>query len=91
VSEAYGGHYANVTAATATHGTTNAYTHGGCRCGPCRDAWADYMRGRRARVRLPHGDRRHGTINAYTNWACRCRLCQDAQRDRQRVWRAGRA
>ena len=26
------------------HGTTTAYTHGGCRCRKCKAAWAKYWR-----------------------------------------------
>lgn len=31
-----------------THGTTNAYQHGKCRCADCRAAWAAYVRQRKA-------------------------------------------
>ena len=38
-----------VTQTTAAHGTANGYA-GGCRCRPCRGAWREYMRDRRARL-----------------------------------------
>lgn len=29
------------------HGTPNGYVNRGCRCSPCRRAWADYIGARR--------------------------------------------
>ena len=31
---------------TAPHGTASRYNNGACRCAPCKQAWADYIRDR---------------------------------------------
>ena len=50
----------------APHGSASRYSNGGCRCGSCRTAWAEYYRararanGRRARGRAATAARRLG-------------------------------
>lgn len=58
------------------HGTDNGYTNHRCRCAPCSDARAEYMREWRARTPIP--DRVHGSYNGYTNYGCRCEGCRQA-------------
>jgi hypothetical protein len=49
-----GGHPPHV----VTHGTVNEYANYGCRCQPCRDAWAAYLLGRMTpERRAAHNDR----------------------------------
>jgi hypothetical protein len=72
----------------SAHGTASRYNNDGCRCRPCKDAWATHMARMRANRRsrllgespLPRanartGPKQHGTHSAYSNWGCRCDKC----------------
>lgn len=71
-----------------THGY-GGYTRG-CRCGVCRAAKAEYVRGRRRRARqvaarFTDGSGRHlargithGTVSGYEEAGCRCQPCTSA-------------
>ena len=64
------------------HGSTDGYSNHKCRCQPCRDAWADYIRDLR-RVRRQRFERgqvtvTHGKRSTYQNWGCRCGECSAA-------------
>lgn len=77
---------------TRRHGTNSCYS-GGCRCDPCVQGRAEYMRdlSRRHReapntiqVKSPP---EHGTYSRYCNGPCRCRPCRDANAAMRRDWR----
>lgn len=59
------------------HGTANGYGNLKCRCQPCRNAWAAYVRPRRA-ARAFREPPVHGIESSYSNWRCKCALCRDA-------------
>lgn len=72
------------------HGTTSAYSRGGCRCTRCRDAASRYNASRRERkvelkaknleaMRNDPEDKRHGTRTGY-GIGCRCERCSGADR-----------
>jgi hypothetical protein len=71
------------------HGTDNGYRNLGCRCQPCRDAHAEWMREARPRygARLTADDPRHGRSNTYLNQGCRCAACCNAHTDVKRMGR----
>lgn len=83
----------------ADHGSASTYTNHNCRCEPCRHAWAEKVRARKAQrhamrtevagrlvaAHLP--DSQHGNPNTYSNCGCRCRECTDAWTDSYRVRR----
>lgn len=65
------------------HGETcHHYTNNGCRCDPCRAAWAAYMRRRKQERKeaLRRGEVAppHGAASTYTNYGCRCDECRAA-------------
>jgi hypothetical protein len=64
------------------HGRPSTYVNYRCRCQPCRDANAAYMKyWRKQRTRRLLADptlREHGTEQTYSNWGCRCQPCRDA-------------
>lgn len=39
------------------HGTVNGYVNRGCKCSPCRRAWADYIGARRKAIRRSERNR----------------------------------
>lgn len=59
------------------HGTTNGYSHLGCRCDDCRAASNAYRLARRG-AGMKADDPRHGTTNGYNNNGCRCDACRAA-------------
>lgn len=75
------------------HGTVNGYVNLACRCAPCRSAWNDYVKVKRARraTLLAPDDPRHGTNGLYVNYSCRCAPCTAAHTARDRELRARRA
>ena len=73
-----------MTEPAAEHGTWSAYTRG-CRCRPCRDAAAAYMRDYRAGKRRNAAP--HGTPSKYVA-GCRCPECRAANAAYKRSRRA---
>lgn len=71
------------------HGTIHRYTNEGCRCDPCKQAWSNYARKRRAeRIQLPIPNTvEHGHNSTYINYFCRCRPCRDAHNAYHRAYR----
>jgi hypothetical protein len=68
------------------HGTANGYINLGCRCVPCKGAYADWMRearARRASREIP--EHIHGTENGYCNYVCHCEKCTEAHRQKRRL------
>ena len=61
------------------HGAPATYSHGGCRCDECREAWRQtQLRGnddRAARLAADPSLAPHGVRSTYTNWRCRCEPC----------------
>lgn len=76
------------------HGTYNGYQNLNCRCQPCRDANAEYVRKRRSgrAAEIAENPRRaeHGRVSTYHNWGCRCDRCTEAHRFAKRRQRARR-
>ncbi len=58
------------------HGSVSAYSNGGCRCAPYKEAGLSYQRERR-RIRFESDAFVHGTINGY-KVGCRCLDCRAA-------------
>jgi hypothetical protein len=60
-------------------GAGTAYTHYGCRCGPCTDANTAraHRRALERRDESPPPEA-HGKRSTYNNWACRCVPCCEA-------------
>lgn len=70
------------------HGRYTTYVNHKCRCIPCKQAWREYCRRRRAqraalvaagRLKVPHG-----TEGGYSNYKCRCIPCKRAHADTKR-------
>ena len=71
------------------HGDYGTYSNHGCRCQPCKTAWAVAMKSLRDRRRaagVVKGE--HGKYSTYSNWGCRCRLCTDDHNANNRRTRA---
>ncbi|MBF6460181.1 hypothetical protein IU433_14160 [Nocardia puris] len=78
---------------TIPHGTTTAYYHHRCKCGPCTAAVRGYtadLRARRYARRIVGTNGRpfaetdargrplpHGRLSTYREWGCRCTPCTD--------------
>lgn len=86
------------------HGTTNAYSNHGCRCGECREAWRLYVTeknhrlGRSRPKEVVFAERaaavKHGTATKYKNHGCRCDECREWARmaradSRRKAYRKG--
>lgn len=74
------------------HGTPNGYTNHGCRCAPCKTAWAaEFKRmaeNRAARLAADPTLAPHGVVSTYFNWKCRCVECRSAHAAATRELRA---
>jgi hypothetical protein len=70
------------------HGTVNGYTNLRCHCQPCKDAFAGYVRKRRAERRAGEVPPtvQHGLPSTYSNWRCQCRPCLDAHAAEMRAY-----
>lgn len=66
------------------HGDASTYSNHGCRCQPCRDAKAAYMKAWRyangERLAADPGFAEHGHASTYVNYRCRCMACTNAHR-----------
>jgi hypothetical protein len=71
------------------HGTVNAYTNYGCRCGPCKAAQSEENRRQYEKRKARSDQAPHGTVSAYTNWGCRCLDCWRAYSANYRSKKAG--
>lgn len=72
-----------------THGINSSYI-AGCRCDPCREAHAEYMRDyRRRKGAIPFRPWRHGMSTTGYQRGCRCQACWDAYNEYQRDRRRG--
>lgn len=72
------------------HGTISGYTYWGCRCDPCRETHAEYVKKSRAKMKAK-GEKNpelipHGTGSGYRNWGCRCELCRRRSYRETRHW-----
>jgi hypothetical protein len=81
-----------------THGKPSTYTNRRCRCAPCSEAHAEYLKELRDRryaqrflrngrwiAPLPHSA--HGRQATYTNWGCRCPWCTEANSAKTQQYR----